>query len=224
MSTVYSYPLSIANQSLGTHSQANSEPSFSADQVPVPVRLVDVFDKSSQAERAIEEARKAKRLKRKTATNADGTVGTPSADAAAEAAAVAALESDKKTTKKERKLAESKFSEQQQHKSANEAARMAFSGLLGKGFGSKKQRTYDWMKGSGASPAMTPGRPALSTTASTAGTPGPDRARAVSKDKQLGQWDEEKDPKIQARDVFLVLEGDGRNSRSYLRGLNLPEK
>ncbi|KIW19245.1 hypothetical protein PV08_03539 [Exophiala spinifera] len=207
-----------------THSQANSEPVFSADPVPAPARILDVLDKTSQAERAVEDARRQKRLKRKATTNADGTVGTPSADAAAEAAAVAALESDKKTTKKERKLAESKFSEQQQHKSANEAARMAFSGLLGKGFGSKKQRTYDWMKGSGASPAMTPGRPALSATASTAGTPGPDRARAAPKDKQLGQWDEEKDPKIQARDVFLVLEGDGRNSRSYLRGLSLPEK
>ncbi|KAK5210226.1 hypothetical protein LTR99_009305 [Exophiala xenobiotica] len=208
-----------------THSQANSEgPSFSFDQVPPPALTVETLDKVSLAERSAEEARRQRRAKRRTTTNGDGAIGTPAVDAAAEAAAAAAMEAEKKTTKKERKLAESKFSEQQQHKSANEAARMAFSGLLGNRFGSKKQRTYDWMKGGGGSPAVTPGKPAASTTASVAGTPGPDRARAVPKEKHFGQWDEDQDAKIQARDVFLVLEGDGRASRSYVRGQSLPVK
>ena len=146
----------------------------------------------------------------------------------ADAALAAALESEKKTTKKERKLQESKFSEQQQHKSANEAARMAVSGLIGRGFGGKKQRTYDWMKGAGGgggggSPAVTPGKPLTSGASTVAGTPAPDRSKAVTKEKLFGQWDEEKDAKIQARDVLLVLEGDGRASRSYVRGFSLPE-
>lgn len=141
----------------------------------------------------------------------------------ADAALAAALESEKKTTKKERKLAESKFSEQQQHKSANEAARMAVSGLLGNRFGGKKQRTYDWMKGGGGSPAVTPGKPSASGATTAAGTPGPERSKSVPAEKVFGQWDEDKDAKIQARDVLLVLEGDGRASRSYVRGFSLPE-
>jgi len=184
--------------------------------------VTDALEKSTTAERKAEDARRLRRLKRRAANNADGTAGS-SVDAAEEAALAAALESEKKTTKKERKLAESKFSEQQQHKSANEAARMAVSGLLGRG---KKSRTYDWMnagKGGGASPATTPGRPVASGASSTVGTPAPERVRPVVKEKQFGQWEESSDSKIQARDVFLVLESDGRASRSYLRGLSLPE-
>lgn len=138
----------------------------------------------------------------------------------------AALDPEKKTTKKERKLAESRFSEQQQHKSANEAARMAVSGLMGSRFGSKKQRTYDWMnagKGGAASPALTPGRPSASASTSAAATPAPERPKAVLKDKPVGQWDEDKDPGIQARDVLLVLETDGRAPKSYVRGYSLLE-
>ena len=187
------------------------------------LRLPETLEKSSVSDRTSEEARRQRRLKRRTATNGEATPGAGGADAAAEAALAAAIEAEKKTTKKERKLAESKFSEQQQHKSANEAARMAVSGLLGRG---KKSRTYDWMnagKGGGASPAATPGKALASGTPSAVGTPGPERARPTSREKQFGQWDEAKDAKIQARDIFTVLEGDGRTSKSYMRGLSLPE-
>lgn len=213
----------ITNIISGTFSQANSEPSAVGDQVFSVPRITDALERSTTLERTSEDARRLRRLKRRAATNPDGTAGAINADAAAEAALAAALESEKKTTKKERKLAESKFSEQQQHKSANEAARMAVSGLLGRG---KKQRTYDWMnagKGAGASPAATPGRPLASGASSAVGTPAPERARPAIKEKQFGQWDEDKESKIQARDVFVVLESDGRASRSYLRGLSLPE-
>jgi hypothetical protein len=213
----------ITNDISGSFSQANSEPSAAGDQVLSVPRITDALEKSSTLERTSEDARRLRRLKRRAATNADGTAGAINADAVAEAALAAALESEKKTTKKERKLAESKFSEQQQHKSANEAARMAVSGLLGRG---KKTRTYDWMnagKGAGASPAATPGRPLASGASSAVGTPAPERARPAVKEKQFGQWDEDKESKIQARDVFIVLESDGRASRSYLRGLSLPE-
>lgn len=221
MSSVFFSLYFAADSSTGTHSQANSEPS-----IPSPLRLVSTFEKVSQAERAAEEARRQKRTKRRNVDNTEGTLGTAGADATSDATVAAGLESEKKTTKKERKLQESKFSEQQQHKSANEAARMAVSGLLGNRFGGKNKRTYDWMnagKGGGASPAVTPGKPVASGATSMAGTPAPERVRAVTKDKQLGQWDEEKDAKIQARDIFLVLESDGRASRSYVRGLSLPE-
>lgn len=79
------------------------------------------------------------------------------------------------------------------------------------------------MKGGGASPAATPGKPLASGTSSVVGTPGPDRARSVLKDKRFGQWDEAKDAQIQARDVLLVLEGDGRAARSYVRGFSVSE-
>jgi hypothetical protein len=208
--------------SSGTHSQANSEPSFSNDRVQVPERLISTFDKVSQTERAAEETRRQKRNKRKTAAKDDASA-TPAGDSTLDAAA-AALDAEKKTTKKERKLAETKFTEQQQHKSANEAARMAVAGILGNR--KKAGRTFDWMNAgkAGASPAATPGRPPLSGATSTAGTPAPERARAAPKDNQFGHWDEDKDAKIQARDVLLVLESDGRASRSYLRGVSLPER
>ncbi|KIW70101.1 hypothetical protein PV04_02407 [Phialophora macrospora] len=205
-----------------THSQANSEPSFSNDRAHVPGRLISTFDKVSQTEKAAEETRRQKRNKRKNAAK-DEASATPGGDSTLDAAA-AALEAEKKTTKKERKLAETKFTEQQQHKSANEAARMAVAGILGNR--KKAGRTFDWMNAgkAGASPAATPGRPPLSGPTSTAGTPAPERARAAPKDNQFGHWDEENDAKIQARDVLLVLESDGRASRSYLRGVSLPER
>lgn len=176
----------------------------------------------SQVERTAEEARRQKRLRRRTTAN-DSIAATPAGDGTPDAAA-AGLDAEKRTTKKERKAAETKFSEQQQHKSANEAARMAVAGLMGNR--KKAGRTFDWLNAGkgGGSPAGTPGRPPASGPTSTAGTPAPERARAAPKDKPFGQWDEDRDAKIQARDVLLVLESDGRASRSYLRGLSLPEK
>lgn len=216
--------LAYTDKILGTFSQANSERSTTGDQVPSVLRVTEAVEKSTTSEKTAEDARRLRRLKRRAANNGDGSAGAANAAAEAEAALAAALESEKKTTKKERKLAESKFSEQQQHKSANEAARLAVSGLLGRG---KKTRTYDWMNagkgGAGASPAATPGRPIASGTPSAVGTPAPERARPGVKDKQFGQWDEDKEGQIQARDVFIVLESDGRASRSYLRGMSLPE-
>jgi len=208
----------------GTHSQANSESSHHGETVAAPHRIAAVFQKVAQAERAAEEARRAKRAKRRAAATAEGPSAAAAADATAEAALAAVLDPERKTTKKERKLAESKFSEQQQHKSANEAARMAVSGLLGGRFGSKRQKTYDWMnagKGGGGSPGGTPGRPLASTSTSAAATPGAERPRPVPKDKQFGLWDEDRDPGIQARDVLLVLEDDGRAPRSFVRGYSL---
>jgi len=187
----------------------------------MPVRLVSTVDKISRTEKAAEEARRQRRAKRKTVASGEGpaaSTGNATPDPAA-----AGLEAEKKTTKKERKLAESKFTEQQQHKSANEASRMALGGALNP-FGRKKGgRELAWMK-MGSSPAVTPGRPPTSGAASTAGTPGPERARAPPTDKEFGQWEEDKDGKIQARDVLLVLESDGRASRSFVRGLSSQEK
>ncbi|KAL2426702.1 hypothetical protein ABEF94_012567 [Exophiala dermatitidis] len=204
-----------------TFSEANSN-SEVASPDGGPPRFVAVLDKTSQSERSTEDMRRQKRQKRRATAQAEGT---STGEATPDAALAAALESEKKTTKKERKLAESKFTEQQQHKSANEAARMAVSSMLGSRFGGKKARTYDWMnagKGGAASPATTPGRPLGSGSTSVVGTPTPDRGRAVSKEKHLGQWDEAKDAKIQARDVLLVLESDGRAPKSYVRGTSVP--
>ena len=206
----------------GTHSQANSNPSFSEDQISGPVRFVSTVDKISKTERAAEEARRQRRVKRRTMGKADGAAAAVSTGDVTPDAATAILEAEKKTTKKERKQAETKFTEQQQHKSANEASRMAL-GALGNRFGGKKGRDLAWMK-MGSSPAAIPGRLPPSGGTSTTGTPGPERTRAALTDKQFGQWDEEKGAKIQARDVLLVLESDGRASRSFVRGFSLPEK
>jgi hypothetical protein len=207
----------------GSYSQANSDAPLSSPRVPGPVQLINTFEKTTTASKATEEARRQKRLKRKNIAK-DDPAATPAGEAIPDPSS-ATPDTEKKATKKERKIAETKFSEQQQHKSANEAARMAVAGLFGSRLGGKKSgRTYDWMKG-GGSPAVTPGKPPPSNPTSTVGTPNPERARpAVPKDKRFGLWDEDKDFSIQARDVLLVLDSDGRASRGFVRGLSLVEK
>ena len=136
------------------------------------------------------------------------------------------LDAEKRVTKKDRKIQESKFSEAQQHKSANETARMATAGMLGGKFGlggSKKK--YSWLAGAaagGGSTASTPVKSVTSAGPSAAGTPAPNRP-ATAPLKMLGQWTEEKDPGIQARDVLLVLETDGKAPRSLQRAYCMPE-
>lgn len=135
------------------------------------------------------------------------------------------LDSEKKVTKKDRKIQESKFSEAQQHKSANETARLATSGALGGrfGLGGKKGKTYSWLSGgAGGSAVSTPVKPTTSAGPSAAGTPASSRPTAAPL-KVLGQWDEEKDPGIQRRDVLLVLETDGKAPRSLQRAYSMPE-
>lgn len=117
-------------------------------------------------------------------------------------------------------MQESKFSEAQQHKSANETARLATTGKLGGGMGAKKGKTYSWLSGGGA--LSTPAKSTASAGTSAAGTPASNRPAAAPL-KLLGQWDESKDPGIQTRDVLLVLETDGKATRSLQRAYSMPE-
>jgi hypothetical protein len=209
---------------LGTHSQANSDLS-STDAMPARHKIAEVFRRVSQADRAAEEARLAKRARRSASANPDavrsGSISTPGA---LDIASMSPLESEKKTTKKDKKLAESKFTEAQQHKSANETARGALGSLIG-----KKGKSYSWMTGGTntpkavSSPVPTPAKinAAIAASSSSAQTGvGP---AATSKGGQFGDWDEEKEPGIQARDVLLVLETDGKAPRSLMKGYNVPE-
>ncbi|RMD42985.1 hypothetical protein DV735_g2109, partial [Chaetothyriales sp. CBS 134920] len=165
-----------------------------------------------------EEARRAKRAKRKSgaagSTTTD-TAGKP--DVAAMEAAVAA-ESSQKMTKKAQKEIAGRAAEQVAHASANEAARMAISGMMGSRFGSKKNRTYDWLT-TGKSGSSTPTRVPSMTAGSVAGTPSAPRAQAPARENKVGPWDEDKEPGIQVRDVLLVLESDGRAPKTYLKAL-----
>jgi hypothetical protein len=180
--------------------------------------------KSAEAARAAEEARIAKRARRKGSTAADPSHSTlASVPSGAEITNALLAESDKRITKKDRKILDSKFTEVQQHKSANEAARMATAGSFGGG----KKKQYAWLTGGTTTPK--PGS-LSSTTAKTnaASSSSPalnaSRSSALSKHKQFGQFDEASEPSIQARDVLLVLESDGRAPRSLLRGYNAPER
>lgn len=141
-------------------------------------------------------------------------------------------ETEKKTTKKERKMADAKLNEQQQHKSANEAARMATSGLIGRGFGGKKSKSYSWMTGGGAagaaaaaaaanSTASTPGRATGSATSTPATGMSTGRPPTTPRGRRFTQWDEERDPGIQARDILSVLESDSKAARSYVKGCSV---
>lgn len=182
-----------------------------------PSSISTIMQRAVKAEKEAEEARRIKRAKRKPTTATDAS--TPlTVEAAIEAELMAAAQdAEKKTTKKERKQAESRISEAQQHQSANEAARMATANLMGSRFGGKKNKTYSWMK-AGASGTSTPTRVAGSTTASVLTTTAQDRTQQQVKEKRFGTWDEDRDPGIQARDVLPVLETDGMAARAYIRG------
>ena len=189
--------------------------------MPRPHRIAEVFRKIAEQERKAEEARIAKRARRSAAL-ASGGARTPGVmtPGAPETPTATLMDSEKKITKKDRKLQESKFSEAQQHKSANETARLATTGQLGGRLGTKKGKTYSWYTGGGA--VATPAKSTASAGPSASGTPASSRP-ATAPLKILGQWDEDKDPGIQARDVLLVLETDGKAARSLQRAYSMPE-
>jgi Transcription initiation factor TFIID component TAF4 family len=176
-----------------------------------------------QADRDAEAARLAKRAKRNATANSEADQATANVSMGGpDTPGGMSQESEKKVTKKDRKAAETKFTEQQQHKSANETARMATQGVLGSRFGiGKSKKQYSWLSGGGAagSPMQTPSKTNTgSPSTSAAATPGNVGPPVVPKSKVFGEWDEDNDPGIQARDVLLVLETDGKAPRSYVRG------
>ena len=188
-------------------------------------RIVSVFQKAFSAERASEQARLAKRAKRSTAKSAEagGSSGaaTPSG---VQTPVIAPPEPEKRLTKKDRKAAESKMSDVQQQKSANETARMA----MGLGAPSKFKKSYAWLKNGGAGSSVTGagqptnrGNPALTSSPST---PGSSRAGPLtSRTKRFGEWNENEDRDIQARDVLSALESDGKAVKVVSKGYNMPE-
>ncbi|KAK5945101.1 hypothetical protein PMZ80_002305 [Knufia obscura] len=200
-----------------THAQANEEsssrPLSRASAHPAKAE----FEKFSSRELKAEQARQAKRRKRNEVISAQETAAEKQAEAAAIAAVAA--ENEKKTSKKERKIAETKITEQQQHASTNQAARTALTGgMLGR-FGGNKKKTYSWMGGgSGSGPQSSAATP---TRAVSVAAPAQEKAAEVPKAPQFGQFDEETESGIQARDLLLVLESDGRAARSFVKGSSI---
>jgi Transcription initiation factor TFIID component TAF4 family len=197
-------------------------------------QIVSVFQKVSNANRASEQARLAKRAKRGVTNPTQ--VGTPSGAATpsdVQTPVIAPAEPPKRLTKKDKKAAESKMSDAQQQKSANETARMAMG--LGLGGSNKFKKSYSWLHGGAASLAASVGQKAntgnekattsnagLNSTSSAYGSArtGP----SIGRGKRLGEWDESDDGAIQARDVLLVLETDGQAVKALSRGYNTPER
>ena len=113
-------------------------------------------------------------------------------------------------------MAESKVSEQQQHASTNEAARMATASLLGRGVGGKKKR-YDWMLGGGAGSRPASGAATPARSMSTTSVP-KDKPVESAQKARLGDFDDSKDVGIRALDILGILESDGRAARQFVRG------
>lgn len=132
--------------------------------------------------------------------------------------AAAAGDDGRKTTKKERKMAESKITEQQQHASTNEAARMATANLFGR-FGNSKKKNYSWMTGGPSS--KTSSTAATPTRSNSFAAPPREKQPQSQKWPQIGQFDESSEAGIQARDLLLVLESDGRAARSYVKAASI---
>lgn len=189
-------------------------------------RIVSVFQKASSASRASEQARLAKRARRSAANSvqAGGSSGTAT-PGGAQTPVVVPPEPEKRLTKKDRKAAEIKMSDVQQQKSANETARMA----MGLGAPSKFKKSYAWLKNGATGSAVTgTGQPAnrgSSALNSAPSTPGGGRiGSSTSRAKQFGEWNENEDRAIQARDVLSALETDGKAVKVVSKGYNTPEK
>lgn len=204
----------------GTFSQMDEEqPASTAHPI------TSVFQKVSNANRASEQARLAKRAKRGAGKPADiGAANGAATQSGVQTPVAAPAEPPKRLTKKDKKAAETKLSGAQQQKSANETARMAMG--LGS---SNKFKKYSWLQNGGAaSPAASPGPTPNRSNAglsSTASTPGSVRTGAsAGRGKQFGEWDENDDRAVQARDVLLVLETDGKAIKALSKGYNTPEK
>ncbi len=197
------------------------------EQPPSPAhRIVSVFQKVSNANRASEQARLAKRAKRGIARPAEtGSLSGAATPTGAQTPVPAPAEPERRLSKKDRKAAESKMSDAQQQKSANETARMA----MGLGSTTKFSKKYSWLnKGSATSPAASPGQtPNRGNAALISAPPTPGSVRtgfSIGRGKQFGDWNENEDGAIQARDVLLVLETDGKAVKALSKGYNTPEK
>ena len=188
--------------------------------------IVSVFQKVSNMNRALEQARLAKRAKRGVGRNAEASTSSGAATpTGVQTPLVAPAEPPKRLTKKDRKAAESQMSNVQQQKSANETARMA----MGLGSSNKFKKQYSWLKnGHAASPGATPGQTPNASNArlnNAASTPGSVRTGPlIGRAKQYGEWDENDDRAIQGRDVLLVLETDGKAVKALSQGYNTPDK
>ncbi|KAL9111694.1 MAG: hypothetical protein Q9227_003968 [Pyrenula ochraceoflavens] len=213
----------------GTHSQANDVGNGGPSLVATN-RMAGLFRTVSKADRLAEEARLAKRTKRKNTSGGADTGSIASVSTPGPSTPVATpSEPEKRPTKKAQKLADAKFTEQQQHKSANETVRMATSGLGGM-FGKKKN--YAWLNaGKKTTPSATPN--ASSINLSLEDDVAPRTVPAVAKPpvvrsvKQFGEWDEETDQRARGiciRDVILVLEADGRAMKALSTAYNQPEE
>ena len=191
-------------------------------------RVVSVFQKASNANHVLEQARLAKRAKRNAARSADAGISSGAATpTGAQTPLAAPAEPEKRLTKKDRKAAETKMSDAQQQKSANETARMA----MGIGAPSKFKKTYSWLNpksGGAASPAASGGQTPNKGSAalnSAPSTPGNGRTGpSIPRGKQFGEWNENEDRAIQARDVLSALESDGKAVKAVSKGYNTPEK
>ena len=214
----------MANK-LGSHSQANDDTERKSNPV------VNIFRQIADNDRAREEARLNKRLKRNATANG---IETPSA-VSTPGPATPTLEPEKKVTKKDMKVAEAKFTEAQQHKHANETARMATSNLLGGSNLFGKKKVYSWMTPGGSGPGAKPSPVPTVTSAAKITSALSDNAPApvvkaekpavvVPKGKQLGEWDDSAEPgAIQARDLLTILESDDRAWKAVQLGYNKPE-
>lgn len=198
---------------LGSYSQANIDArpgSAQSEHASVPE-----FKKQAAVQAKAEKARLEKRRKRIAAA----TEKQNEVDAAAqEAALAAALESDHKLSKK-KKAADSKPSELQQQKNTNDAVAMA-TGMRFGGIGGKKK--YAWMTSGTTTPRTPVGSAVPSRTASSTNlAKGRDKEGENRNSIQLGEYDEGSEIGITARDLVLVLEGDGRAAQSFLKAASM---
>ena len=195
----------------------------------MPHKIISVFHKVSGVVRDAEKARLVKRAKRANAQVAEAGSGSSGAatPSGAQTPSAAPREPEKRLSKKDRKAVQDKMSDVLQQKSANETARMA----MGLGASSKFKKKYSWLNSGGAtaaSPSSSVGGTPLRSS-STAPASGPSTAGGLApraslpSGPRLGDWKESDDVGIQARDVLMVLETDGKAVKALFKAYNTPE-
>ena len=195
--------------------------------IAFPNQLVKALRKAAQTEQALEEARKARREKRLANGSLSEAGGSSTASGNMAVAGTSGLlgerapdiDTKKTSSKKEQKRqAEAKATEAQQHAATNKTMNMALSlgGVMGK--------KLSWMTKD--SPSSNSGFPVLPRASSAphgqaknlASGPGTHKAQGLSR-KSFGDFREDRETGagIQMRDVVAILEPEPKERKSLAR-------
>lgn len=219
---------------IGSYAEVNKPPTpiSNSDKSPpasitFPNRVIDALRQSSQAERAMEEERILKRARRAANSSQSGGIsradslppGTPGSSTSGLLGERAPDVDTKKFSKKDQKRqAEAKATEAQQHAATNKTMNMAL------GLGGSLGKKLSWMSkdtpsGNSSSPVLSRVNTNTQGLSRSTTTIGVGSSKPLPAGRKFGQFREDRETGagIQLRDLILVLEADNKQKKALAR-------